>query len=452
MSAPTTEVAAAQPIAADATPVETKQEETKSEEQTKQEDVDMKVKQEEASSKTEEPAADPKTEDLKMEDVKPETDSEAKKEESDSKPAPLLKTKAPLKKDISNKKYDASVLPVTNDPDTIRTQFEFYFGDSNLPSDKHMWTITGGPENRPVKVKHICNFARCKRFQPYEDVVAALKDSKHLEVSGTEGDEEIKRKTAYVPASENAQQRLAASVYVKGFGDETPTTQFDIEAFFARYGPVNVIRLRRTEEDYFKGSVFVEFPSEEAAKAFLALDPAPTYQGHELKIMSKKAYIDEKNQLIKEGKLEPRQQHKKFWEGRDLSNKGRGRGGRGGGGGRGRDDRNTDPNDWKKRRDNDQRNGNGGRGGRGRGRGGRGRGGDRNGRDGGRDNRRRDEAAPASTNNVQKPRINASAPGDELKKENGKRAREDDGAATSEPPAKKADTKTEAAAPAERKD
>lgn len=343
-------------------------------------------------------------------------------------------------------------------------QFEFYFGDSNLPSDKHMWNITGGAENKPVKVKHICNFGRCKRFQPYEAVVAALKDSEVLEVSGPEGDEEVKRKKAYVPASDNAQARMAASVYVKGFGDETPSTQFDIEAFFARYGPVNVIRLRRTEEEYFKGSVFVEFPSEEAAKTFLALDPAPTYQGHELKIMAKKAYIEEKNQLIKEGKLEPRQQHKKFWEGKDITNS-RGRGGRG------RDGK-ADSDNWKQRRDNDQKNGNrGGRGGRGRGgRGGRGRGGrgDRNGRDdrGGRD-RRRDEAAPASTNkyvpltlprmsyancfsSVQKPRIQSSeAPKDEIKKENGKRAREDDGASAA-PPAKKIDTKVEA--PAQRTD
>jgi lupus La protein len=261
-----------------------------------------------------------------------------------------------------------------------------------------MWNITGGTENKPVKVKHICSFGRCKRFQPYSAVVAALRDSNMLEVSGPEGDEEIKRKKPYVAASDSYQARLAASVYVKGFGDETPTTQFDIEAFFARYGPVNVIRLRRTEEEYFKGSVFVEFPSEEAAKAFVALDPAPTYQGHELKIMSKRAYIEEKNELIKEGKLVPRDgsKHKKFWQGKDLGDKGRG--------GKFRKDGGSD--DWKKRRENDQKNGfrDGQRGGRGRGRGGRGRGGrdDRNGRGGrggrgGRD-QRRNEDAPVSTN------------------------------------------------------
>lgn len=252
-----------------------------------------------------------------------------------------------------------------------------------------MWTITGGTENKSVKVKHICNFGRCKRFQPYEAVVAALKDSKSLEVSGPEGDEEVKRKQAYVASTEASQVRVSKSVYVKGFGDETPTTQFDIEAFFARYGPVNAIRLRRTDEDFFKGSVFAEFPTEEAAKAFLALDPAPTYKGHELKIMSKRAYMEEKNQLIKEGKLEPQKQHKKFWEGKELGTVRGGRGGRGG------SDRRNDSGDWRKRRENDQ-NGHGGRGGRrdrGGRNGGRGRGGrdDRNGRD-------RRQAAPAQMN------------------------------------------------------
>jgi lupus La protein len=56
-----------------------------------------------------------------------------------------------------------------------------------------------------------------------------------------------------------------------------------------------------------------------------------------------------------------------------------------------------------------------------------------------------------SSSSVQKPRIQSSeAPKDDVKKENGKRAREDGGAAA-EPPAKKVDTKAETA-PTERND
>ena len=115
MSAPTTEVEAAQPaVVADATPVEsTKQEDTS---------ADAQIKQEESASKIEETAAD-STADVKMEDaVKTEADGAVKKEEADSKPAPLLKTKAQLHKDKSNKKFDPSVLPVTDDPQAIRNQ------------------------------------------------------------------------------------------------------------------------------------------------------------------------------------------------------------------------------------------------------------------------------------------------------------------------------------------
>lgn len=213
-----------------------------------------------------------------------------------------------------------------------------------------MWNLTGGQENKPVSLKDICSFGRMRRFKPYSAVVAALQDSKVLIVSGPEGEEVIKRKKAYVPASNAAQARMAASVYVKGFGDEEPSTQFDIEAFFARYGPVNAIRLRRTPENLFKGSVFVEFQSEELAKKFLELDPKPTWKGHELKTMSKKDYVDEKTKMIQSGEIEASNNRQaRFFEGRETG----GRGGRG----RGRDSRRSDSDDWKKRREEDQKNG-----------------------------------------------------------------------------------------------
>ncbi len=190
------------------------------------------------------------------------------------------------------------------------------------------------------------------------------------------GEETIKRKRPYVSASDTSKRRMASSVYVKGFGDEEPSTQFDIEAFFSRFGEVNSVRLRRTPERLFKGSVFVEFNDEESAKKFLALDPAPKWKDHDLKIMSKEAYVAEKNEQIKNGDLVPNSTRASFYE---ESTKRNGRGGRGRGSGRG----DIDANDWKKRRDNDRKNGfkdhRGGRGGRGRGRGGNGRGGrDRN--------------------------------------------------------------------------
>ena len=234
-----------------------------------------------------------------------------------------------------------------------------------------MWETCAGTENKPMAIAKIHSFKRMRTFQPYSAVVAALRDSKFLEVSGEEGEEAVKRKTPYKPMNENKAKVEAATVYVKGFGDENPDTQFDLESFFANFGEVKGLKLRRTNEGLFKGSVFVTFADEEAAKKFLETDPAPKWKEHDLKIMSKHDYCEEKSDLIRQGKLEPNAtQRNKFYEGKDSTRPGR---------------RGRDQDDWKKRREHDQKNGFQDRRGGGRGRGGRGRG-----RGGHRDGGRRD--------------------------------------------------------------
>lgn len=219
-----------------------------------------------------------------------------------------------------------------------------------------------------------------RHFQPYSAVVEALKDSATLNIVD---DDQIQRK---IPLPEGLKdkpmdevqkvfedQAMKRSVYVKGFGEEQPSTQFDIEAFFAAFGPTNSVRLRRGFTKFFKGSVFVEFDSEEAQKKFLSLDPQPKWKGQDLIIKSKKQYCDEKVEDIKAGRVKPHH----LGEGR-----------RQGG----------DNRDWKTRRDEDQRNGHR-RGGGGKGfgshRGGRGRGGNRRDRDEGRKDGRDERYIPA---------------------------------------------------------
>ena len=199
-----------------------------------------------------------------------------------------------------------------------------------------------------------------RRFQPYSAIVNALKESKKLDLIDTQNGEAVKRKTPLGTTEKTdikvfEDRAMPRSIYAKGFGPEGEKTQFDIEAFFEPYGPTNAIRLRRADDKNFKGSVFVEFESEELQKKFLELDPKPKWNDTELKIMSKRQYCDDKVKDIEAGRIKP--------------NEKRGRGGHRGG----KDDR-----DWRDRRDEDRKNGRGGgRGGRGRGRGGRGRGGDR---------------------------------------------------------------------------
>ncbi|KAF7590599.1 hypothetical protein BBP40_002636 [Aspergillus hancockii] len=248
----------------------------------------------------------------------------------------------------NNAKFDPSSQQETNDPVEIRKQVEFYFSDSNLPMDKFLLSKVGGSQNRPVPLELLHSFKRMRRFQPFSAIVEALKSSELLEL--TDNDSSVRRKT---PLPENVTENhdpsvvkvfedkaMERSIYAKGFGEEGPTTQLEIEEFFAPHGPVNAIRLRRANDKTFKGSVFVEFESEEKQKAFLALDPKPQWKGQDLNIKSKKEYCDEKVRDIEAGRIKPS-------GGRHFR-------GRGGFRGRGRQ---SDNRDWRERRAEDQKRG-----------------------------------------------------------------------------------------------
>ncbi|KAH0562981.1 hypothetical protein GP486_002459, partial [Trichoglossum hirsutum] len=238
-------------------------------------------------------AADIKTEDNGTD--KPEKREHTTEKHTGHKPSPKSHHKH-----RNNSKFDPSVV-------------EFYFSDSNLPMDKFLFTKVGGVENKPISLKMIATFKRMKRFQPYEAIVAALKDSEFLDITENE---EVKRKvpleltatgkTVYEAHQKWEDKTMDRSIYAKGFGEETPTTQFEIEAFFAPYGPTNAIRLRRMTDRTFKGSVFVEFQDTALQQAFLALEPKPKWKGEvDLVWKSKRDYVDEKDRDIKAGKIKP---------------------------------------------------------------------------------------------------------------------------------------------------
>ena len=275
-----------------------------------------------------------------------------------------------------NIKFDPSVREESDDPEEIRKQVEFYFSESNIVQDKFLFNQIGGSKNLPIPISVIHSFKRMRRFQPLSAVVEALKESEVLEV--VNGDE-IKRKTPLsdtvgtnfdeIDLSIFEDEAMPRTLYAKGFGDETASTQYDIETFFQPYGPIKAVRLRRNNQLWFKGSVFVEFEDEETMKAFLDLDPKPKWNDNELKIMSKKAYCEMKVEDIKAGRIEANSRGQNGHRGRG-GHRGGNRGGRGRDRGRdfGRDRRGNRPSryrdnddrgedDWKGRRDDFQRRG-----------------------------------------------------------------------------------------------
>ena len=229
-------------------------------------------------------------------------------------------------------------------------QVEFYFSDSNLPTDKHLFGLAGGIANKPIPLTEITKFKRMHRFQPFEAIVEAIKGSKTVEL--VDDDTAVRR---IKPLDEDHFKAIEVesdprTIYVKGFGEESSSTQFDIEEFFDPYGPTRAVRLRRNEEKYFKGSVFVEFDTEELAKAFLELDPKPTYKEKELQIMSKKEYTGKKKSDLDAGRITSNQDDRR---GSKSGNRDRRESWDHGKRTRDRDD----DRDWRERRDEDQKRG-----------------------------------------------------------------------------------------------
>jgi lupus La protein len=246
-------------------------------------------------------------------------------------------------------------LEESNDAGEIRRQVEFYFSDSNLPVDAYLLKLTGGHENNPVDLKVIHSFKRMKHFQPYSAVRDAVAESAYLNLN--DKDEITRKKPLDAKYTDDAMHNrtlvhgdsMSRSIYAKGFGNEVEASQQLIEEFFAPFGEIRSVRLRRHNDGLFKGSVFVEFADDQTAKDFLELDPKPKYGDNEreLQIMTKQEYVDTKHQGILDGSVKPRSPVRdggKWSRGRGDRGRDRGRGGfrRGDGKRDGRSNRNGD--------------------------------------------------------------------------------------------------------------
>ena len=191
-------------------------------------------------------------------------------------------------------------------------QVEFYFADANLPFDKFLFTLTRKDPEGWVPIETLASF---KRMRPIKDVLGvdgiaeALRASTEL-LEVNEAGDRVRRAKALVPVTDGH----ARSIYAKGFPDEYPELQVDLERFFAQFGKINGVRMRRENEKprKFKNSVFVEFAEPAELDAFMAkarsVDPLEDggrgieYNGKPLDVMSKPAYVAMK---MKEKGIDP---------------------------------------------------------------------------------------------------------------------------------------------------
>ena len=116
--------------------------------------------------------------------------------------------------------------------------------------------------------------------------------------------ERIRRKEV-ITKSDSSWDR---TVYAEGFGLLDPatstTTQDAIEEWFEQFAPITVVRFRRARDAFggkgrgdFKGSVFCEFSTAEGADTFLRTTGRPPFNGNEIVVMYKEAYLETQLQL-----------------------------------------------------------------------------------------------------------------------------------------------------------
>jgi len=187
----------------------------------------------------------------------------------------------------------------------ILKQVEFYFSDSNLPTDKFLRDQTQA-DSGWVSISTLASFKRMRAISSDVKLITqALRKSPTLLEVNVEGTK-VKRK---VPLPEDVHQAtLRRTIYAKGFPDGT--TIENVKDLFAKHG-VNVrcVRLRRqkAQDKKFKGSVFVELGSEAEAEACAAKHITLEGKDQPLLLMTKSAFD---NVLLRAAYIEMKRQER----------------------------------------------------------------------------------------------------------------------------------------------
>ncbi|KAM3916565.1 lupus La protein [Leptodactylus fuscus] len=178
----------------------------------------------------------------------------------------------------------------------ICQQIEYYFGDHNLPRDKFLKEQIGLDDGW-VPLQTMIKFNRLNKLTTdFTKILEALKKSKTGLLEIDEEKSKIRRspdKPLPEVTEEYKNTIKSKSVYIKGF--QPDTTLDDIKEWLEGKGPIENIQMRRTLQKAFKGSIFIVFETEEAAKKFLE-NRDLKFKDSDMIVLSKEEYFAKKNE------------------------------------------------------------------------------------------------------------------------------------------------------------
>jgi len=200
----------------------------------------------------------------------------------------------------------------------IKKQVEFYFSDSNYPKDKFLRAQAALNDEGWVALSVVASFSRTKALSTDIKLIQeALRTSEVLKMNS---DETMIRRVAPIPEEDTSAPR---SVYARGFPAAEGYSIEDVEKVFKPLGNVLCIRIRKSLDKTLKPSVFVEFASEDEAKAVVAAKPK--FKDQELTVLMKADYFaqkkEERKQKIQEKKSKRKSVSDEGAEGEDKQDK-----------------------------------------------------------------------------------------------------------------------------------
>jgi len=185
----------------------------------------------------------------------------------------------------------------------ILKQVDYYFGDSNYPKDKFLRNKAKENPGGYIPLSVLTTFNRLKSLTTDPASIAkAIKSSTIVELN--EDSTMLKRK-APLPEDDTS---LLRTIYSKGW--PVGATIEQVSSLFSAYGTVLSVRLRKRNTTHeFKGTVLIEFSSEDEAKAALAA--APQIEGHTLLYQTKEAWAQEKREAFQNKKAKKAEKKEK---------------------------------------------------------------------------------------------------------------------------------------------